>query len=110
MKKRIIVSGESIALSYQLMKDGEPVNIEDYTFKFGVKAHAGDTEYILGPIDGIIETAAEGKVGFPLTATDTDLDACSGMYEIAMYDGDNKKRVLTPPGGVAFIVLEGIIE
>jgi len=52
-----------------LDKDGNPVNVTDWSFTFSFTNRPGETP--LHQVDGVIEDAAAGRVRFELTPTET---------------------------------------
>ena len=106
---KTLIKGDKVTLRFQLKEDGLPKDITGMTFKFGVKEKLTDASYKIGPKDGAIDDAAQGRFSFTLTASDT-ASAFSGVYEIAMYDSGTNRSTLTPAKGVAFRVMENIID
>jgi hypothetical protein len=102
-----LVKGEKRTLRYQLKEDGSEKNISGMSFKFAVKEKIDDTTYKIGPVDGIVDDAANGKFSFTMTAPDATF---LGLYEVAMYDASNNKTVLTEPRGIVFRVVESILD
>lgn len=110
MKVLTITKGDAAVLRFQLKEDGTPKNIGGMTFKIGVKEGINDTSYKIGPIDGVLDDAVNGKFSFTLTSTHTNQTPFSGVYEITMSDASLNRTTLTPAGGVGFRLLENIVD
>lgn len=105
-----IIRGDARTLRYQLREDGSSRDITGMSFRFGVKERHTDAAYRIGPVEGTVDDAPEGKFSFALDSTHTDLDPFRGVYAVAMYDGGGNRTTLTPAGGVEFRVIEDIID
>ncbi len=104
-----ITRGDNVTLSYQLKEDGVAKDITGMSFKLAVKENLTDTAFKIAAVDGTIDDEATGKFSFALTDTETDQSPFAGVMEIAMYDGSGNKTTLTPPGGLAFRLMEDIV-
>ena len=107
MKAMSFVKGETKTISIQIKENGSPKDVTGMAFKLGVKERITDAAYKIGPVTGTIDDALNGKVSFSVAAGNA---AFAGVYEIAMYDAQSKKTVLTPAGGMGFKVVESIID
>ncbi len=107
LKILIFAKADKPTLRIQIKENSLVKNITGMSFKFGVKEKLTDATYKLGPITGTIDDAVNGKVSFTFTVLDS---VFSGQYEIAMYDAFLNRTTLTPAGGIAFKVMENIID
>jgi len=104
-----IVKGETVTKRYQVKENSVAKDITGMTFKFAVKEKYTDATYLINPITGTIDDAANGKFSFEIGPPNTDT-VLQGVFEITMTDGSGKKTVLTPAKGVAFRIVENIID
>lgn len=109
MNPIVIVRGETRTLKYQIMEDGVAKDITGMTCKLAVVEALGDAAEKIGPVDGAIDDAANGKISFTLTSTHTDQSAFAGVCGMALYDGSSNKTTLTAPGGLGFRLVEDIV-
>lgn len=93
-------------LPYQVTRDGGAVDITGWAFSFAVKELPEDVGYIIDPVAGDIDDAAEGEFSFDVLF-DTLVE--SGVYEITATVG-GKKTTLTPGNGVKIQIVESIID
>lgn len=96
-EKLVFVTGDTVTLQYQLTSDSFPVDITGNTFKFAAKLKPSDAAFIIDPVAGVIDDAADGKFSFEIAVPATDND---GVYEVEMTIPGPKKITLTPGGGV----------
>ncbi len=104
---KTFVKGDMSTIRIQVKENGSPKDVTGMAFKLGVKERSTDSAYKIGPVTGTIDDAVNGKVSFSVASGNA---AFAGVYEIAMYDAESKKAVLTPAGGVGFKVVESIID
>lgn len=107
MTAKTFTKGDKPTLKIQIKENSIAKNITGMTFKLGVKEKLTDTVYKLGPFTGTLDDAPQGKVSFTF---EVGTSVFSGLYEIAMYDAQSNRITLTPAGGLAFRVVENVID
>ena len=109
LQPKSIVRADTVTLRYALREDGRPVDIAGKQFKFAVKLNLKDAAPLIGPIDGVIEDAAEGTFSISIEGAATDIEPFTGVMGLVMIDADGKKTTLTPTAGVSFSIIERIV-
>jgi hypothetical protein len=108
-----MAKGEHKTFSWQIKEGGVAKDISSFTAKMAVKIGLDDTVYKIEPMDGVISNDVDGIpsiLSFILETVDTaDMGPFDGLYAIALYK-DGEKYPLTPAGGVAFSVIEDILD
>jgi hypothetical protein len=102
----LVVLDDTKTLRYQIKRDGVVVDITGWTFEFGVKENPGDAAFVIGPVAGTIDDAANGKFSFEVLF-DTLLEL--GVYEINYSSSSGIKETLTPGNGVEIRIVEKIL-
>ena len=106
--KLILVTGDTVTQEYQLVSGttGLPENITGMFFKFGVKLSPSAPAYLIGPIDGVITDAVNGRFKFTYLIPATP---DNGVREIQMDDGAGTVTTLTRGGGLPTSIVKEII-
>ena len=97
---------ETVTLRYQLREDGAARDITGMMFRFAAKERHTDTSYRIGPLDGDIEDAEDGRFSITLKMPQ---EPFAGLYSVVMVDATGSRTVLTRPGGTAIRVLESLM-
>ena len=100
-------TNETVTLRYQVKEDGVVKDITGMSFKFAVKEKHTDAAYRIGPVDGVIDDALDGRFSITLTMPDTPF---AGAYGLVMDDAAGKRTVLTRPGGESIRVIESLVD
>ena len=107
MKDMKFETGERVTLRYQLTEGGAAKDITGMLFRFAAKARHTDDTYKIGPANGVIDDAGEGKFSFTLTMPAVPF---SGVYSVVMEDGAGNRTVLNQRGGDAIRVIESLVD
>ena len=97
-------------MALAIQENSAAKDITGFSFVYAVKDEGTLSTFKIGPLAGTIVSAADGKVQFILTNSDTDLDSFNGVEGMTMFDADNSAVGLTPPGGNPFNLTWSITE
>ena len=99
---RNVARNTRIIIPLAIQENSVAKDITGFSFVYAVKDAASFSAFKIGPLAGTIVSAADGKIQFVLTNSDTDLDTFNGVEGMTMFDSDNSAISLTPPGGNPF--------
>ena len=90
----ILVNGDDLFLSVTIQtRDGDIVDLTDYTFNFGVKEQYKDEEFVF-EVAGVVANPATGVVEFTKETKTLELEIWNYVYDIEAIDPNNKRITL----------------